>query len=91
MSPAAYNDPVSPTRRRRTGDPTIEAAAEAATTAGTVFTDLDEIKTFIRRELARVTAYWQVRVLDQAGTVVHYGFRAGINGTGETWTWRPAT
>jgi ATP-dependent DNA helicase UvrD/PcrA len=33
---------VSPTRRRRSGDPTLEAAAEAATTAGTVFTDLDE-------------------------------------------------
>ena len=42
MSLATYNCEVSPTRRRRTGDPTIEAAAEAATTAGTVFTDLSE-------------------------------------------------
>jgi DNA helicase-2/ATP-dependent DNA helicase PcrA len=34
---------VSPRRRRRTGDPTLEAAAEAATaSAGTVFTDLSE-------------------------------------------------
>ena len=34
---------VTPTRRRRTGDPTLVDAAEAAgTTAGTVFTDLDE-------------------------------------------------
>jgi len=42
VSLATYNCEVSPTRRRRTGDPTIEAAAEAATTAGTVFTDLSE-------------------------------------------------
>jgi DNA helicase-2/ATP-dependent DNA helicase PcrA len=36
---------VSPRRRRRTGDPTLEAAAEAAaTSAGTVFTDLDEAR-----------------------------------------------
>jgi len=33
---------VSPTRRRRTGDQTLEAAAEAATTAGTVYTDLSD-------------------------------------------------
>ncbi len=34
---------VTPTRRRRTGDPTLVDAAEAAgTAAGTVFTDLDE-------------------------------------------------
>ena len=43
MSRPTYNAFVSPTRRRRTGDPTLEAAAEAATAAaGTVFTDLSE-------------------------------------------------
>jgi hypothetical protein len=42
VSRPTYNDGVSP-RRRRTGDPTLDAAAEAATSAsGTVFTDLAE-------------------------------------------------
>ena len=34
---------MSPTRRRRTGDPTLDAAAEAASAAaGTAFTDLED-------------------------------------------------
>jgi DNA helicase-2/ATP-dependent DNA helicase PcrA len=43
VSRPTYNEPVSPRRRRRTGDPTLEGAAEAASpSAGTVFTDLSE-------------------------------------------------
>ena len=43
MSRPTYNERVSPTRRRRTGDTTLDAAAEAATAAaGTAFLDLDE-------------------------------------------------
>ncbi len=38
-----YNGEVSPTRRRRTGDPTLDdAAATAPDTVGTTFADLDE-------------------------------------------------
>ena len=58
---------------------------------GTRFTDLDAIKDYVRTELRGLGCYWQVRAVDDAGTVVTYGFRAGYNGTGETWTWRPAT
>ena len=43
VSPPTYNGRVSPTRRRRTGDPTLDDAAEAAAeAAGTAFADLDE-------------------------------------------------
>jgi len=43
VSRPTYNERVSPTRRRRTGDPTLNAAADDATAAaGTVFTDLSE-------------------------------------------------
>jgi DNA helicase-2/ATP-dependent DNA helicase PcrA len=43
MSLGTYNGGVSPTRRRRTGDPTLDDAAAAASAAtGTVFTDLSE-------------------------------------------------
>jgi hypothetical protein len=56
---------------------------------GTRFGDLDEIKRYVRTELRGLSCFWQVRVVDDAGAVVMYGFRAGYNGTGETWTWRP--
>ena len=43
MSGPTYNGAVSPTRRRRTGDPTLDdAAATVADTVGTAFADLDE-------------------------------------------------
>ncbi len=43
MSPPTYNGAVSPTRRRRTGDPTLDdAAATAPEAVGTTFADLDE-------------------------------------------------
>lgn len=58
---------------------------------GTRFLDLDEIKRYVRIELRGMSAFWQVRVVDDAGAVVMYGFRAGPGGTGQTWTWRPAT
>jgi len=56
---------------------------------GTRFTDLDEIKRYVRTELRGLSTFWQVRVVDDDGTVVMYGFRAGPGGTGERWTWRP--
>ena len=43
VSPPTYNGRVSPTRRRRTGDPTLDdAAAAAAEAVGTAFADLDD-------------------------------------------------
>ena len=43
MSRPTYNGAVSPTRRRRTGDPTLDdAAATAPDVVGTAFADLDE-------------------------------------------------
>ena len=43
VSRPTYNERVSPPDRRRTGDPTLDAAAEAAPSAsGTAFTDLAE-------------------------------------------------
>ena len=57
---------------------------------GTRFADLTAIKRYVRTELRGLSAYWQVRVVDDAGTVVMYGFRTGPGGTGERWTWRPA-
>ena len=46
MSPPTYNGAVSPTRRRRTGDPTLDDAAAAVPDAvGTAFADLDEAPT----------------------------------------------
>ena len=43
MSRPTYNGAVSPTRRRRTGDPTLDdAAATPSEAVGTAFADLDE-------------------------------------------------
>ncbi len=56
---------------------------------GTRFLSLDEIKRYVRTDLRGLSCFWQVRVVDDAGTVLMYGFRTGYNGTGETWTWRP--
>ena len=46
MSPPTYNGLVSPTRRRRTGDSTLDdAAATVPDAVGTAFADLDEAPT----------------------------------------------
>jgi hypothetical protein len=58
---------------------------------GTRFTDLDAIKRHVRKELRGMSVFWQVRVVDDDGVVLLYGFRAGPGGTGERWTWRPPT
>nr|BFE56388.1 hypothetical protein GCM10020063_009140 [Dactylosporangium thailandense] len=68
----------------------LEPAAVPAG-VGTRFTDLDAIKRYVRTELRGVSVFWQVRVIDDAGAVLMYGFRAGPGGTGERWTWRPPT
>jgi hypothetical protein len=67
----------------------LEPAAVPAG-VGTRFASLDEIKRYVGRELRGQSTFWQVRVVDDAGAVVMYGFRAGPGGTGETWIWRPA-
>jgi hypothetical protein len=56
---------------------------------GTRFAGLDEIKRYVATELRGLGVFWQVRVIDDGGAVVMYGFRAGPGGTGERWTWRP--
>ncbi|MGI5243356.1 hypothetical protein [Dactylosporangium sp. CA-139066] len=68
----------------------LEPAAVPAG-VGTRFSDLDEIKRYVRTELRGMSVLWQVRVIDDAGAVLMYGFRAGPGGTGERWTWRPPT
>lgn len=56
---------------------------------GTRFASLDEIKHYVATKLRGVSSVWQVRVIDEAGTVVMYGFRSG---TGGRWSWRgPST
>jgi hypothetical protein len=44
---------------------------------------------YVATELRGLDVFWQVRVIDDDGAVVMYGFRAGPGGTGERWTWRP--
>lgn len=58
---------------------------------GTRFGDLDEIKQYVGTQLRDLSVFWQVRVIDDDGAVVMYGVRAGPGGTGESWTWRPAS
>jgi hypothetical protein len=53
---------------------------------GTRFANLAEIKRYVRIELRGMSTIWQVRVIDDNGAVVMYGFRSG---PGERWTWRP--
>lgn len=59
--------------------------------AGTCFSSLAEIERWVPQHLRGIDSYWHVRVIDERGTVVHLGFRAGFNGTGNRWTWRPPT
>jgi len=56
----------------------------------TPFPSLDAIKVHVPYDLVGLSSYYQVRVRDESGEVVLHGFRAGYNGTGETWAWRPA-
>jgi hypothetical protein len=73
------------------GNPNVHPVDTVPTEVGTRFADLDAIQRHVRDELRGLSSYWQVRVVDDAGAVVMYGFRAGPGGTGETWTWRPAS
>jgi hypothetical protein len=73
------------------GNPNVHPVEAVPPRIGTRFADLDAVKDYVRTELRGLGCYWQVRVVDDDGAVVIYGFRAGYNGTGETWTWRPAT
>jgi len=58
---------------------------------GTRFADPDAIQRYVRDELGGLSSYPQVRVVDDGSAVVMYGFRSGPSGTGETWTWQPAS
>lgn len=56
---------------------------------GTRFADLDQIKHYVATELRGLSIIWQVRVIDDDGTVLQYGFRSGRGGTGARWIWQP--
>ena len=73
------------------GNPNVHPVDPVPAGIGTRFADLDAVKHYVRDELRGLGCYWQVRVVDDTGAVVMYGFRAGPGRTGETWTWRPAT
>lgn len=70
------------------GGPTLDADADVPADMGTRFGSVTEIERFVLRELRGLSAYWQVQIIDEAGAVIHRGFRSGYNGTGERWTWR---
>jgi len=44
---------------------------------GTRFIDLTEIKRYVRKELRGMSVFGQVRVIDDDGAVLMYGFRSG--------------
>jgi hypothetical protein len=70
------------------GGPVLDADAPVPDGIGDVFTDHRAIEHHVHAELRDLSAYWQVQVVDDTGTVVRRGFRSGYNGTGEQWTWR---
>jgi hypothetical protein len=73
------------------GNPNAHPVDTVPAGVGTRFADLDAIQRYVRDELRGLSSYPQVRIVDDSGAVVMYGFRAGPSGTGETWTWRPAS
>jgi hypothetical protein len=66
------------------GNPNVHPVDTVPAGVGTRFADLGAIKRHVRDELRGLTTYWQVRVVDDDGAVVMYGFRSGRGGTGET-------
>jgi hypothetical protein len=72
------------------GNPNVHPVDTVPAGIGTRFADLDAIQHYVHNELRGLSTYPQVRVIDDGGAVVMYGFRTGPSGTGETWTWRPA-
>jgi hypothetical protein len=72
------------------GGPTLDADAAIPAGVGIEFPDHRQVEAHVRRALHGLSAYWQVHVVDDTGTVVRRGFRSGRNGTGERWTWRDA-
>jgi hypothetical protein len=54
------------------------------------FETADEIKDYVPEQFRGLSSFWQCRVLNEAGDVLECGFRAGPNGTGDQWVWRPA-
>jgi hypothetical protein len=72
------------------GNPTGHPVDAVPAGVGTRFADLDAIQRHVRGELSGLR-YPQVRVIDDTGAVMMYGFHTAPGGIGETWTWRPAT
>jgi hypothetical protein len=74
--------------RTLVGGPTLDADALVPHRVGASFPTPGDAERHAQAELRGLSAYWQVQVVDEAGTVIRRGFRAGCNGTGERWTWR---
>lgn len=73
-----------------TGGPIVDPADAMPPHVGTHFVTVGAVVRYIRAELRGNSSIWQVRIIAEDNTVL-LGFRAGPNGTGETWTWRTPT
>ena len=74
------------------GNPTVHPVDVAVPAGvGTRFATFDQIERHVAEELRGLSVFWRVEVVDEHGTVVRRGTRAGFNGTGERWTWQSTT
>lgn len=74
-----------------TGGPIVDPVDAVPPHVGTHFVTVGDVLRYIRAELRGISSIWQVRIIAEDNTVLLLGFRAGPNGTGETWTWRTPT
>lgn len=70
------------------GNPSVHPIdGTAPADVGTTFATMAEVKRYVVRELAEVSSYHAVTVIDPQGEKVARGWRAGRGGTGKRWAW----
>jgi hypothetical protein len=72
------------------GNPSVHPIDHVPPGVGTRFATTAQARTYVRREFASASAFWQAEIVNNSGAVVMRGFRGGYNATGRTWTWRAA-
>jgi hypothetical protein len=72
------------------GNPSVHPIDHVPPGVGMSFATTEAAQTYVRREFASATAYWQAEIVNDNGAVIMRGFRNGYNATGRTWTWRTA-
>jgi hypothetical protein len=87
--PAAYRLVVYSVRGHRylVGNTTVHPVDEIQDGVGTRFSSTSAVQSYVCRELAGLSCYHAVAIVDDDGHTLLRGVRSGFNATGDTWAW----